>query len=135
MKRLLLHLLAIGAMMVLLSSCRTSAPHYNYQELAKASIRLGMDIGMKDNHKLYVEAAQWIGVPYRGGGNSKRGTDCSALPLTYIKKYIAKSWNEVPTANAPKIAAKWRKGTCAKATSCFSTTGARSGKPAMWAST
>lgn len=64
---------------VLLSSCRTSAPRLDYQALAKASIALGVDIGMEDNHKLYLEAADWIGVPYRGGGNTKRGTDCSGL--------------------------------------------------------
>ena len=29
--------------------------------------------------RLYVESAAWLGVPYRGGGNSKRGVDCSGL--------------------------------------------------------
>ena len=60
-------------------SCRTATPRFNYKELAKASIRLGIDIDLKDNHKLYTEAAKWIGVPYRTGGQSKRGTDCSGL--------------------------------------------------------
>lgn len=76
---------------VLLSSCRTIAPNYNYQKIAKASIRLGMDIDRKDNHKLYVESASWIGVPYRNGGNSKRGVDCSGLTSTIYKKVYHKN--------------------------------------------
>ena len=70
----------------LLGSCRTVAPSYNYQELARASVRLGMDIDMKDNHALYVESANWLGVPYRGGGNTKRGVDCSGLVYSIYKK-------------------------------------------------
>lgn len=67
------------AMSAMLCSCRVSAPQLDYQALARASIRLGMDIGFEDNHALYLNAAEWIGVPYRSGGNSKRGVDCSGL--------------------------------------------------------
>lgn len=66
--------LAVG-----LSSCRTSAPRVDYKALARASVRLGVDVDLEDNHKLYIESAAWIGVPYRPGGDSKRGTDCSGL--------------------------------------------------------
>lgn len=69
-----------------LSSCRTHAPRMDYKALAKASIRLGIDINLADNHPLYLESAQWIGVPYRSGGNSKRGTDCSGLTYQIYKK-------------------------------------------------
>ena len=79
MKKLLPHLLILNILAVLLASCGTSAPSYNYKELARASIRLNIDIDMKDNHRLYVESAKWLGVPYRGGGNNKRGIDCSGL--------------------------------------------------------
>lgn len=74
------------AAIVGLSSCRTSAPHLDYQALARASILLGMDINMEDNHKLYLEAANWIGTPYRGGGDSKRGTDCSGMVYQIYRK-------------------------------------------------
>ena len=76
---------------LLLGSCRTTAPSYNYQELAHASVRLGMDIDMKDNHALYVEAANWIGTPYRGGGNTKRGVDCSGLTSAIYNKVYRKT--------------------------------------------
>ena len=50
-------MLVLGTLAMLLVSCGTSAPRYNYKELARASIRLNMDIDMKDNHQLYVESA------------------------------------------------------------------------------
>ena len=70
-----------------LSSCRTAFIAADYHALAKASIKLGMDIGPKDNHKLYLEAARWIGTPYRSGGSSIQGTDCTGL-TTGIYKHV-----------------------------------------------
>lgn len=68
------------------SSCHTVAPSYNYKKLAKAAIKLNMDIDMTDNHKLYFEVADWIGVPYRYGGTNKRGVDCSGFSSSIYKK-------------------------------------------------
>lgn len=90
MKRLLFYLITLGTLAVLVSSCGTSAPHYNYRELARASIRLGMDIDLTDNHRLYVESAEWLGTPYRSNGNSKRGIDCSGLTSHLYKKVYHK---------------------------------------------
>ncbi len=75
---------------MLLSSCATRVPHYDFRELAKAAIRLDMDIDAKDNHKLYVEVAEWIGVPYRRGGSSMKGTDCSGFTTAVYKKVYHK---------------------------------------------
>lgn len=86
MKRHLIYMVACIGLMVNLSSCRTSAPRLDYKALARASVRLGMDIGVEDNHKLYLESAQWIGVPYRIGNDSRRGTDCSGLTGQIYKK-------------------------------------------------
>ena len=47
---------------------------------------MGVDIELQDNHKLYIHASEWIGTPYRAGGDSKRGTDCSGLVSQLYKK-------------------------------------------------
>ena len=85
------YILLLSLLPLLLGSCRTVAPAYDYQELARASLRLGIDIDMKDNHALYVESGHWIGVPYRGGGTTKRGVDCSGLTSAIYKKVYRKS--------------------------------------------
>lgn len=91
-----------------LTSCRSTAPSYDYQKLARASLRLGMDIGLNDNHKLYLEAAEWIGVPYRYGGNNKQGIDCSGLTSQLYKKVyhkkLERSSEEQHDKNCRKIA-------------------------------
>ena len=86
MKKHLFNLLLFTVLVIGLSGCRTSAPKLDYKKLARASVRLGVDIGMEDNHKLYLEAADWIGTPYRGGGDSKRGTDCSGMVYQIYRK-------------------------------------------------
>ena len=86
-----LHYILLLLLPLIMGSCRTIAPQYNYQELARASIRLGIDIDIKDNHALYVESASWLGVPYRGGGTTKRGTDCSGLTSSIYKKVYRKT--------------------------------------------
>ena len=79
MKKYFLYIVALVGLTLSLSSCRTSAPRLDYKALAKASVRLGIDIDKEDNHKLYIASAEWLGVPYRAGGDSKHGTDCSGL--------------------------------------------------------
>ena len=86
MKAKLKFIYLLVGLAAIFSSCRTSAPRLDYQALARASILLGVDVNLEDNHKLYLEAADWIGVPYRGGGDSKRGTDCSGLVYQVYRK-------------------------------------------------
>ena len=85
------HWLIPCLLVILLESCRTITPQVDYQELARASVRLGMDIDMNDNHALYVESAQWLGVPYRNGGSTEQGIDCSGLTSAIYKKVYRKS--------------------------------------------
>ena len=99
--------LLLLAILVILSSCATKAPHYNYQELAQAAIRLDMDINLEDNHRLYVEASRWIGTPYKSGGCSLNGTDCSGLTYSICKtvyhKSLKKNSEQQRTVNCYKI--------------------------------
>ena len=94
----------------LLGSCRTIAPQVDYQELARASVRLGMDIDMDDNHALYVESAQWLGVPYRSGGTTQRGVDCSGLTSTIYKKVYQKTLERNSDDQRKKDCRKVKKG-------------------------
>ncbi len=76
--------------LLLMCSCRSVIPACNYKELAHAGIVLGIDIDKTDNHKLYMEASRWIGTPYKNGGNSKQGTDCSGLTSAIYQKVYRK---------------------------------------------
>ena len=86
MKQSFSYIIVLLGLMSCLSSCHTSAPRLDYKALAQASVRLGMDIELTDNHTLYVNAAEWIGTPYRAGGDSRHGTDCSGLVSQLYKK-------------------------------------------------
>lgn len=86
MKQYLSYIVALTGLIIGLSSCHTSTPRLDYKALAKASIRLGVDIEPQDNHQLYISSAEWIGTPYRAGGDSRRGTDCSGLVTQLYQK-------------------------------------------------
>lgn len=86
MRQTLCYIVAFCGLIISLSSCHTSAPRLDYKALAKSSVCLGIDIDLTDNHNLYINAAEWLGTPYRAGGESKRGTDCSGLVSQLYKK-------------------------------------------------
>ena len=110
---------------LLLGSCRTIAPRYDYQELAKASIRLGIDIDMEDNHVLYVESASWLGVPYRGGGTTRRGVDCSGLTSAIYKKVYHKNLERNSDDQRKKDCRKVKKGKLSEGDLVFFHNGSR----------
>jgi lipoprotein Spr len=95
---------------IFLGSCRTVAPQYDYQELARASVRLGIDIDMKDNHALYIESANWLGVPYRNGGTTRRGVDCSGLTSAIYDKVYHKNLERNSDDQRKKDCRKVKKG-------------------------
>lgn len=45
----------------------------------------GMEMSSDDNIKLYEEIKNWIGVPYRYGGNTSKGVDCSGFVVNVYK--------------------------------------------------
>ena len=102
--------LILCTLIIFLGSCRTITPQYDYQELARASFRLGIDINRKDNHALYVESSNWLGVPYRSGGTTKRGVDCSGLTSNIYKKVYRKDLERNSEDQRKKDCRKVKKG-------------------------
>lgn len=63
-----------------LSSCNSSKRLAGKSEqAARLSSKLGFKVHKKDDLRLYTEASQWLGAPYRYGGKNRAGTDCSGL--------------------------------------------------------
>lgn len=90
------YILLIAFSALLLTSCGTqrtsNATLYNPVEVADLSDKLGVKLSNidKDDDKnmgLYAEVSLWLGVPYRYGGLSRKGLDCSS----YISESI---WSE-----------------------------------------
>ncbi|MCQ2204079.1 MAG: C40 family peptidase [Bacteroidales bacterium] len=53
--------------------------------------KLGLTPSSGDNTKLYAECASWMGVPYKYGGTSKSGTDCSGFTYSVYKAVYGKT--------------------------------------------
>lgn len=76
----LIYIIGLLFLLTLFSSCSSS------KRLAQEAIQreqlskqLGFKLNKKDNIQLYAAASHWLGVPYKNGGASLRGTDCSGL--------------------------------------------------------
>lgn len=71
------------------------------------SRQFGLKLERNDNLQLYAYLAGWMGVPYRYGGNTRAGVDCSGLVLsTYQQVYTKKlyrSASEMLYGNCRKI--------------------------------
>lgn len=102
--------------LVLLSSCKTSQRYLPGTPTTKElSAKLGLKVTESDYRYLYAEAAGWLGVPHRLGGNSRKGVDCSGfVAIVYRKAYgkqLARSSAEMLKYNCKKIGkSKLREG-------------------------
>jgi len=65
---------------------------------------------MNDNHALYVESSQWLGVPYRSGGTTQRGVDCSGLTSAIYSKVYRKQLERNSDDQRKKDCKKVQKG-------------------------
>lgn len=99
---------------ILVSSCKTrqQSALYHPKEVAQLSQKLGIplsNINKEDDYNmpLYAEVSLWLGVPYRYGGLSKRGLDCSGFTyLVYQKVYnlkIPRSTSELADMKMKKV--------------------------------
>lgn len=80
-KKLIAGMLFIGFCLV--SHAQTTSKNKEQDNLAKEyfSQIMGVAVNKTTNTKLYQFVYDWLGTPYRLGGNSKKGIDCSRFSL------------------------------------------------------
>ncbi len=93
---------------LLFSSCQSNKQiaQLKYQR-EQLSQQLGFKVTKKDNLSLYAEAAKWLGTPYRYGGSTRKGIDCSALVaqiyLHTYKKKLERNTQAIANKNCRKV--------------------------------
>lgn len=53
--------------------------------------QMNVSVSSLENPKLYALLDEWLGVPYKYAGSSKKGTDCSGLVKSIYGKFTSKS--------------------------------------------
>ncbi len=100
MFRLIVKYLSIFILLIILAtSCGTQKNQgtlYDPKEVAHLSNKLRIELSNmnKDDDKnmsLYAETSLWLGVPYRYGGLSRRGLDCSGFTYLIYQKVYGKT--------------------------------------------
>lgn len=75
-----------------LTSCssRKALTRKKQDSTEQLSQQLGFKVHKKDDLALYTEAAKWLGTPYKFGGTTKKGVDCSGLVNNVYKNAYQK---------------------------------------------
>ena len=75
-----------------LSSCNsTKRLGQTATQTSQLSHQLGFKVNRKDDLRLFSEAARWLGTPYRYGGSTRKGVDCSGLVNQIYKQVYHRS--------------------------------------------
>lgn len=64
--------------------------HTSRNAAARAANALGITYSRHDNKALLEACADWLGVPYAYGGNTKKGVDCSGFTCYIYNKVYGK---------------------------------------------
>lgn len=71
------------------------------------SHRLSIKVNRHDDLRLFSEAADWLGTPYRYGGTTRKGVDCSGLVGNIYKKVyhrtLSRTVNGIADSDCRKI--------------------------------
>lgn len=111
-KSILIYIILFCLGILFFTSCgagKGSTNLYNPKEVAYLSKQLNINLSNKDknddkNMPLYAEVSTWLGTPYRYGGMTKRGTDCSGFTMQVYKKVYRKN---TPRSTAGLAKAKY----------------------------
>lgn len=122
--------------MILMSSCGVQKQQknlYDPNEVAQVSRKLGIPLSNMnkedDKHMtLYAEASLWIGVPYRYGGISRDGIDCSGLTVNIFSKIYRKRLPRNSAEMAQRAVHKISKGSLKPGDLIFFATNKKSGQ-------
>lgn len=80
--------LMIFSFVILGTSCGNKQNDKDFY--AYYSKKLGINLSGKENKKLIKIVAQWKGTPYKYGGTTKSGTDCSGFVSSVYKEVYGK---------------------------------------------
>ena len=89
-------------LLVVLVSCRApkETSHLKTEssgtEISKYARTLGIPLPAGINQNYIAAISEWVGVPYKYGGNSRSGTDCSGL----VQSVYMKVFNKVVDHNS-----------------------------------
>ena len=85
----------LTGLILILSSCRTSAPRLDYQALARASILLGVDINMEDMDGLKaamkIKVAH-VGIYLKNGKFIHASTSKGVIVSRLSEDYYTRHW-------------------------------------------
>jgi len=79
---------SIIILLLIVSSCSINKSNKNFYTVY--STKLGVKLDGKEDKKLIKSMVDWKGTPYRYGGTTKKGTDCSGFVSSIYKEVYNK---------------------------------------------
>ncbi|MDH3198087.1 MAG: C40 family peptidase, partial [Candidatus Krumholzibacteria bacterium] len=77
---------ALGAATAALAAC-TVAPRYTTQPVQRTRVSPGAEARSLEGNAVLEEAQRYLGAPYRNGGTTQSGIDCSGLSWAVYKSF------------------------------------------------